>query len=362
MNMPLVEPQHSLSFRQEVLLPLFDLIRCEESCCVIGASSMGKTRLLDFIMRTDVQTQYLGEIATKVLFIRVDMNRIGEWSDLGFYELLMSTIATSCSQAEVSAILQEEFIKLMSEIMLERDELRGLRFVELAIEKLRQQIQGTLCFIFDEFDIGYSKLSNKVLANLRGIRDKNRVGSENNICYILMLRNSPEYYRTPSENEGFYEIVSRNIIGLGPCSKVDSLEIIQQFESQRRHPITPDVREWLYQASGGHPGLISALFNLLLEGSDISRPENFIWVSEQGRVVEECRKLWESLLEEEKAGLVQFAQGHSVYPIVLNHLKIKGLLRTDKDSFRIFSPILRAYIQSKNLSELDPKVENSLNN
>ena len=87
-----IGPRHSFSYREDVLRHIFNLIQSVESCHVIAAASTGKTRLLDFMMRLDVQENYLHDNAKNTLLIRVDMNRMDEMSDLGFYELLNTAI------------------------------------------------------------------------------------------------------------------------------------------------------------------------------------------------------------------------------------------------------------------------------
>jgi ABC-type cobalamin/Fe3+-siderophores transport system ATPase subunit len=48
-----IGPEHPMSYRQELVKPLFARIQASESCAVIGAASMGKSRLLQFILRPD---------------------------------------------------------------------------------------------------------------------------------------------------------------------------------------------------------------------------------------------------------------------------------------------------------------------
>ena len=88
-----IGPQHTLEYRQEVLSRVFQYVQSADLFYVIGAASMGKTRLLDFLMRADVQKHYLGERAHQHWLIRVDLNRMPVhdpgWS---FYELLISSI------------------------------------------------------------------------------------------------------------------------------------------------------------------------------------------------------------------------------------------------------------------------------
>ena len=78
-------------YREEVLKPFFKYMKSGESFYVVGAPSVGKTRLMDFIMGDDpdalwageevdrdwVKNKYLGEdVAAKIWMARVDMNRM----------------------------------------------------------------------------------------------------------------------------------------------------------------------------------------------------------------------------------------------------------------------------------------------
>ncbi len=98
-----------IQFREDVLKEFFGYIKSGESFYVIGAPSIGKTRLMDFLMGDDpdvlradteldrerVKKKYLGEeISSKTWLARVDMNRMRREHDWGFlfYELLLHTI------------------------------------------------------------------------------------------------------------------------------------------------------------------------------------------------------------------------------------------------------------------------------
>ena len=89
--------EHSLSYRKEVLERLFGCIKSVDSFFVIGGASAGKTRLMDFITREEVQRHYLGDQAQMTWLIRVDLNRLHKGEDWHFYELLLSSLMLGCS-------------------------------------------------------------------------------------------------------------------------------------------------------------------------------------------------------------------------------------------------------------------------
>ena len=74
--MPEFGPTHPLTYRTEIAAPLFDLLRAGESATIIGSASMGKSRLLQFLLRSDVQQHYLGDTAATTWLVLADCNRL----------------------------------------------------------------------------------------------------------------------------------------------------------------------------------------------------------------------------------------------------------------------------------------------
>ncbi|HSO27296.1 MAG TPA: hypothetical protein VLS48_04450 [Anaerolineales bacterium] len=180
-----IGPEHQLSYRQEFLEPLFKKIKSAESSSVVGAASVGKTRLLDFFTRADVRQFYLQEANADMLLLRVDCNRMHELSDWGFFELLLMVISQSCSQNSRAAALRPQILDLQEQVITVKNSLMALRFFELTVHMLCVENGFNLCFLLDEFDEAYQKLPKNTLANLRAIRDTNK----NRLSYHLFLRN-----------------------------------------------------------------------------------------------------------------------------------------------------------------------------
>jgi hypothetical protein len=87
-----IGPEHPLTYRQEIVEPVFQLIRSGESAAVVGLASMGKSRLLRFLLRPDVQAHYLGDDSPATWLVLVDGNRLATVSEWGWYELLLTAL------------------------------------------------------------------------------------------------------------------------------------------------------------------------------------------------------------------------------------------------------------------------------
>jgi hypothetical protein len=341
--------QDPIDLRKEILVPFFEYIKGAESFYVVGGASMGKTRLLDFIMREDVRYRYLGKEADQVWLIRVDMNRLAIRNEAwAFYELLLSSIVLELVNHQVSEDLRNELMEMNTKVIEGRELLLTLRVFEMAVNQLCQgETKAKLCFLLDEFDETYRTLSPYTLSQLRAVRDANKYC----VLYGIFLRDLPERLRPALDNEDFYELISRNMLGIGPYTKMDTLKIIQKVEGRRNYPLTPPQREQIYEASGGHIGLAQTLLGILIEDLQASQkfamPDWLDWFGKQQDCIEECRKIWKGLSSDEQKGLSTFVkEGYNSIPAdTAKLLSAKGLLNTRNTPF-LFSPIFELYVRN----------------
>jgi hypothetical protein len=275
------------------------------------------------------------------------MNRLRLENDWGFrfFELLLNTILLACNRCEPTdeiEKLKQTIAKLDSDVIESKDALKAHRLFEMTVNMLCQSYGIRLCFLLDEFDEAYKTMPRELFAHLRAIRDANKY----RVSYILFLRNLPEKLRDPIDNESFYELISRNMIGMGPYSQQDTYHIIEQLEARREFALPQNKREWLCINSGGHPGLIQALFTIFKDRPSVTvAPENVNWFAGQESVKEEFRKLWAGLFEEEKNGLRELARGNQITMSQATGklLTAKGLLKPTSGGMVFFSPLFRSW-------------------
>lgn len=339
--MPEIGPEHPLTYRQEIAEPIFARILAGGSGAVVGAASAGKSRLLQFILRPDVRRHYLGETAKSTMLVWVDCNRMAEISEWGLYELMLTALAEAVPPDGRAPLLD-----LRREAIVTHNALLAQRNVEMALRMLCQEEELRVALILDEFDACYQALSGQTLANLRALRDMNKYA----LGYVMFLRHDPATLRDPDECEGFYELFSRNVMGLQPYAEADALRIVDQLLARRGHelPALPkDVGAHLYRLSGGHSGLLVALIQALV--GDLPTGQTWdAWAQRLPTVHEECRKLWNGLLDEERRVFNHLAQGMSTRLQDRKSLLLKGLL-TDagRGDVRFFSPLFRHYVANQ---------------
>jgi len=344
--MPDKEPSHNLSYRREIMVDMTGHIQSGDSFFIIGAASMGKTRLIDFAMRPEVRAHYFANTADTTWLVRVDLNRLYSKDEWNFYELILNALLLHCSFYEHAdmATIQTQLAELDSQVIESRDLLRALRFLELAVNRLCQIYKLNLCFLLDEFDEYYINMDKRVFAHLRALRDANK----NRVCYGLFLRSLPDSLRPYGEAESFRELFGNRMLGLRPYSPQDTVQVIQQQLERKGGVIAADRHEALYIASGGHPGLIGALIDLVLANPQVlQRLGDFTWLAEQKSIRDECEKLWAGLLEEERKGLKALVSGSfGNVPVPTRVLmSLKGLTRNQNGQVACFNPLLEKYIQ-----------------
>lgn len=337
---------HSLDFRQEVLTPIFNNIKSAESFYVVGSASMGKTRLLDFLMRQDVQKHYLYEKASQIWLIRVDMNRLSIRSEgWAFFELLLSSIVLEASNHENVQDLRTELLDLDSQVIQGRDLLLALRLFELAVNRLCQDFKLRFCFLLDEFDEAYQTLSRDTFSQLRAVRDANK----NRVLYGIFLRNPPEQLRSPKENESFYELLSRSPIGIGPYTRRDTFEMIEIISTRKQFSVTLEQQEKIFRTSGGHPGLILALLDVLAE-----RPQLFQtidlpnWANsfiQETTIQDECRKIWDGLSSVDQQSLLSVHAKREIPSPLKKSLFVRGLIIDTDRGIQFFSELFEQYVK-----------------
>lgn len=343
-----IGPEHPLTYRQEIVEPVFQLIRSGESAAVVGLASMGKSRLLRFLLRPDVQAHYLGDDSPATWLVLVDGNRLATVSEWGWYELLLTAL-TEAACGRLGAGVGDWLGGLQKEVILSENALLARRYVELATRVLCRKHAVRICLVCDEFDECYRSLPPSGLNTLRFLRDADRYS----LCYLLLLRDHPARLRSPDDHEGFYELFSRSILGLKPYTPVDARRVLAQLAVRRRFSLTVQQEETLLYLSGAHPGLMVALFDQFLhcrEGFPVagSAEEVVRWALAQESVGEECRKVWNGLRQDEQLALHRLVQGRDV-PYALHELLVlKGVLYAAEGGGSLFgSPVLRDYVRTQ---------------
>jgi DNA-binding winged helix-turn-helix (wHTH) protein len=333
-------PEHPLSYRQELLVPLSQKILAGECVAIIGASSMAKSNLVRFLLRKDVHQHYFGTGNDHLLLSLVNANRL-EKADYAGYELMLESIIESAEDYEIPSQTIQQLEGLHRELILAKDRLLGLRYLERAIKLLVNKHGWRVAFLIDEFDVFYKSADVHFLRCLRALRDEHKY----RLVYVSFSRLPLEQLRPIDGVEDFYELFNRNYLGLKPYLLEDAQRVISQLEARKGLVLDEQTRELLLKTCGGHPGLLVASYDVITSSAHPIQL-SIDALSQAIEVIVECKKLWDGLDLDEQWALIRLNMGVTD-PDDINALKLlelKGLITPDPEGQQIFSPLFSCYV------------------
>jgi DNA-binding winged helix-turn-helix (wHTH) protein len=235
-----------------------------------------------------------------MLAVPVDSNGLLEESEWAAYELLLHRLALAFEQDAGDPEIVEKLNAFRDTVLDTQDRLRAQRYLERAASLLCKKEALHLVFLFDEADVLYQAVDVRFLNSLRALRDEHKY----RLCFVLFTRTTLDRLRDAGESEAFYELFNRNVMGLKPYRKEDALRVLDQLQVRRGHPLSEKERGKLAELSGGHPGLLVALFETVLSqgSSKFASPADWLAVPSVGA---ECRKLWDGLDVDEQISLLR---------------------------------------------------------
>jgi DNA-binding winged helix-turn-helix (wHTH) protein len=321
-----------LTYRRNVVDQIMACIAAGDSCQVVGIGSVGKSNLLRFLQRPDVRQARLGQEGERALFVYVDANKLLKRSRWGLAELMLHQLvlefsgqgagakvfqtldeATGRAGAKEHQAPDELHGRAGAEALQALDELHGratapetsrlaMRYLDRAAALVCSQAGLRLVWLFDEFDGLVEKLPRQAFSALRALRDDYKGW----LVYVVAARQELNRLgQKPDKIEAFEELISPRTIWLGPYGLEDAHLMVQRLAARSEVAVEGAVVEALLCATGGHPGLLKTGFSLIKEGP-AGLPERLL---SDGRVQDECLRIWRSLPRGDQEALARLARG-----------------------------------------------------
>lgn len=352
-----IEPEHPVTFRKEVAAPFFmQYVKAGESCVMVGVAGGGLRRFVDFLMRTDVQQHYLGDLEQAPLLLKVDCNRIHEVSEWGLDELMLTTLVEGCNRRAGAQGLMSEINQLRMDVITAQNKLLAQRHLELAVDMLIERANLKLYFVLSGFDEVFRTLQDLGLNHLRALRDAHKY----RVNFVLCLHQFPEQLR-PVLKDMLLARIAQNLLTVGPYSEEDAAHMVRQLEKRTGREMTPGLRQAVLHLSGGHAGLIQGIFSSLGKlDRDLREKDLIDWLMEQaperwsgGRSAAfyECERIWDNLSTEERDGLKKLAHNSVLAEEEGHRLENKHLVRARGKQVTIFSPLFTAFVRQQSSTE-----------
>ena len=343
-------PPLPLSYRQEIVPTIMRCIQAGDSCALIGAPQTGKTNLLRFLCRQDVQAKYLGSDAHRSLLVLVDANQapdLSHWRNyIPFLEGLRGATKNLKDNIDSLAPYPADFGDTSR-----ADSREGHRRLKDFLKELCETRDLKVVFLIDQFDRPFQELEDDFFITLRGFRDALEGDCKYKLCYVVTLCEAPGAIRLEFDTrcKPFHDLLAENVYGLKPYKSPDARLMIQRLVHPRgiAMPDEQHLQDFLWLA-GGHGGLLRALFDVWRTGQWPITGDMVDELLTHPSVRGQCDKLWESLSREEKdmIGLIAREQDWpELDKDVVLYLRTKGLVNWPPGIPRanVFSPLFRVY-------------------
>jgi DNA-binding winged helix-turn-helix (wHTH) protein len=304
---------------------------------VTGLSNSGKSMLMRSLATPEGETVYKKKSRRTGVIIYIDGNQAVANSAQAFYEVILRTtikrLAGSISLDLMSAL--QGYHQSITEA--ENSFTASLSF-NLALSDLCEQLDRDLCLLFDEFGNIYISLDDRALLNLRSLRDR----FHSQLTYATATwRSLPELRGEPIEDE-FAEMFSRFTYHMPLLDREGADLFLQRLDFTS---MPEGQREACYKLSGGHPGLIVAIAQVLSnlpEGFEVGFEDE---VRQEPQPRAECLKIWNQLDDNLRLNIVTLVLEANIGlpPQQMRQLEALSLVVEGK----LFSPIFSDFVARK---------------
>lgn len=334
-----------LEFRAEFLAQIMPDLEAGESVSVIGGTGVGKTNLLRFMGRQDVQARYWAEPAPWVVPIDTNALVFGQASEsYALLELIIHRLIRECERRGMPAELIADFDRLHAGLVDRPDATLAMRYLDRICGRLCADRGLQLVLAFDQFEDVWARLEPRPFLNLRYLRDEYKY----RLCYLVMTRERLERVRERAMGdaaavEAFWEMFDSHVYGLGLYGQRDATEMLARMARRRGAELSPSLLDASMALARGHPALLRAVF-WALQGRPGPAPsaEELLAIPDVAR---ECAKIWADLSAEEQQALRLLLAGAPLrggHADALADLARKELV--SGEPVQLFSPLFAAYV------------------
>lgn len=344
-------------YRREIMPRIMEAVTKGESCFIAGVSGTGKSNLFRFIRSEEAEDRYLSQSAGRFAFIWADTNALaGELSAFHLYELVLYNLLKWVEEHQPPGVSYAYLHDLHEKVVLSENRVLAQRHLETVLRYLFNKIDELrIVLLFDDFEPIAQTLDFQFFRSLRWLRDEFKYY----LVYIMAAHRAPIDIRREmfDQGEAFYELLAPNILGLSMYNAEDTQFMIEEMSQRYSLELPAPRKEVIYNLSGGHAGLIGAIFKVLFKHG---LPHDEAWQIEQllsyDSVGGECRKIWNSLEIDEQDVLIKLLKQNfaPAEPLALDSLIAKGvILREDGGQIATFSALFQTFLQTSILSKLE---------
>jgi len=323
-------------FREKEADQLLQALTTSNCASVIGLSNMGKSMLMRSMRGEEIAARYREETRREGVFTYLDCNGMLDLSGQGFYELVLRGMQESIRHIdpEVEAALRKHYQQV-----IEPDSpfVVPLSFNN-AITAFIEDGGRDLILMLDEFDEAFDALDGRVFLNLRALRDR----YPHRLMYVTATVRRLNFKRGDEQTAEFVELSAAHTFTVRPLNRAETDAVAAVFEQEEigvEGDLSPAELDFLWQQTGGHPGLSMAVISRLVDlraAAESPASQAAAWQDVLVRDVTirtECTHLWSQLSTDERETLLAVAVGtlDNRFSRALQSLEEWGLTITQAD-------------------------------
>ncbi len=322
-----------------------------DCCAVVGVSNIGKSNLLRQIRKPGLLAQLLlGVDEDQFGFVYIDFNLQLQMTGQGFYELVLRSILTELKKLAAADDIIAQVKEAYDQIIAPTDDFQNALSFNQAIIILCEQWSRRLVLLFDEFDEVFRELDARVFLNLRALRDK----YPDQLVYVVSTGAPLLALRTSPEIGEFAELFTHHTYKLRTLEPDDMERMAMLFAAANDVQFSADDIRFIAEQSGGHPGLLETVCQILVNNTVAGVPRDPRMVkthlADNPNIREECVKLWRGLSPEKQDALVEFVHRKKISPPMQKILLNDGILFSNGGGqLKIFGQLFEEFVYRQRL-------------
>jgi len=315
---------------------------------LVGMSNIGKS----FVLRALCKEAAVGAAGATLVYI--DCNRMVEFTEQGFYELVLRCLKAALAPNGDSGPLAAELERCYADVVAPASPfLAHLRFSS-GLAAASEGWGRRIVLVLDEFDEVMQGIDDRVLLNLRALRDT----APDELSYITASRRRLGTLRHAHGSSEFAELFDQNTCFLGPLDREATAALVGRCVRDENLALSPDDLAILYEETGGHPALTisaaHALSTLRQDAQALGRPltEERMreYLDSDAACQGECAKLWQEMDQDERHALLRWeGQDAAARQAAWQRLEERHLVRFDEGKPVPFSHLLATYIRRQRI-------------
>lgn len=315
---------------------------------LVGMSNIGKSFVLRALCKVAPAE------ASGATFVYIDCNRMVEFTEQGFYELVLRCLKAALAPEADSSPLGAELDRCYADVVAPASPfVAHLRF-SAGLTAASEGWSRRIVLVLDEFDEVMQGIDDRVLLNLRALRDS----APDALSYVTASRRRLASLRRARGSGEFAELFDRNTHFLGPLSRQATAALVGHCAADGGLALSPDDAPFIHDESGGHPGLIisacHALSAMRLDAQALARPLSEERIREQldsdAACQGECAKLWQDIDQDERLALLQWeGQDAAARQAACQRLEERHLVRRGQAGLAPFSGLFGRYVRRQRI-------------